>query len=99
MKWDCKLDLSTMRAQIALAFFVLIIFAVLLGATLWIVGMKRIELTGAALTLITTGLTATITQASTVISYFFNRHRPQSPTDNDGDTTPLNPSQPENPAK
>lgn len=92
MKWSCKLDIATMRAQIALAFALLLIFALMNGAILWVVGIRHMELSGAALTLVTTGLTAAITLTGSAVGYFFSRHRPQNLPDDGG--TPSTPTQP-----
>lgn len=98
MKWNCRLDLATMRAQIALAFALLFIFAVMNGTILFVVALKKVELSGAALTLVTTGLTAAITLTGTAVGYFFSRHRPESGTSDDSDAAP-NPTQPLQAAK
>jgi hypothetical protein len=99
MKWNYRLDLATMRAQISLAFALLFIFALMNGAILFIVAIRKTELSGASLTLVTTGLTAAITLCGTAVGYFFNRHRPQNGADGTDDSEPANPIQPPTAAK
>lgn len=79
----CDIDILLARAQVALAVLLIIGFFGVLLIVLLIIGLRRVELTGSTLSLVTTGLTASITMASGAAGYFFLRHRPQTAVDDD----------------
>lgn len=91
----CDTDLLLARAQVFLATLLVLGFFGVLAAVLFVIGVHKIELSGSTLSLVTTGLTAAITMASGAAGYFFLRHRPQTAADDDGDSLPASPKQPD----
>jgi hypothetical protein len=84
------LGLRLARAQIALAFYLVTVFASLSVAVVFAIARGHINLDGAVGTLITTAITASITMAGAAVGYFFSRARHGG--DTNGTPTPPDPT-------
>jgi hypothetical protein len=82
------LGLRLARAQIALAFYLVTVFAGLSIAAVFALARGHINLDGAVGTLITTAITAAITMSGMAINYFFSRQRHESANGSSSNVNP-----------
>jgi hypothetical protein len=75
-------------AQIALAFYLVTVFASLSVFAVFAIARGHVVLDGAVGTLITTAITASITMAGMAINYFFSRQRHGNDNGTNGNPPP-----------